>query len=120
MYFKVKRLLKSFVYASRGLIQVIRREQNFRLELTAAALVILGGWYYHFRPGEWAVAILTIGFVLLMEVVNSLVELLSDLLKPKLDHYVKAVKDVGAAAVLLAAVVAVTVGWCLFSPHWFN
>lgn len=112
-----KRLGKSFVYASRGFSRVYRREQNFRLELIIGAAVLFLGAILKVTAGDFALLALTIGFVLLMEIVNSLVEMLSDLLKPKLDHYVKAVKDIGAAAVMTASLTAIIVGLLIFGKY---
>ncbi|MEI6378891.1 MAG: diacylglycerol kinase [Candidatus Falkowbacteria bacterium] len=111
------RLKKSFVYAARGLSRIFREEQNFRLELAVGLIVLLLAWLMKVSSSDKAILTLTIGFVLLMEIVNSLVELMSDLLKPKLDVYVRAIKDVGAAAVLLAALTAVLIGVFIFSHY---
>ncbi|NCN25891.1 diacylglycerol kinase [Candidatus Falkowbacteria bacterium CG10_big_fil_rev_8_21_14_0_10_37_14] len=112
-----KRIGKSFNYAVKGFVLVWRREQNLRLETFFGILVLIVAWYLKIKATEIAILILTIGFVLLMEMVNSLVEFMSDLLKPKLDHYVKNIKDVGAAVVLLAAIIATVVGLFIFVPY---
>lgn len=111
------RLRKSFVYAVRGLSRVYHEEQNFRIELAVGIIVMLAGLWLGVKPWEMAILSLTIGFVLLMEIVNSLVELMSDLLKPKLSVYVRGIKDVGAAAVLLASLVSLAVGYFIFRPY---
>ena len=115
--FSLPRLKKSFVYASRGLARVYREEQNFRLELVVGLVVLLVAWGLGVSSWEKAILALTIGFVLLMEIVNSLVELMSDLLKPKLNVYVRAIKDLGAAAVLMSALTSVLVGVLIFSRY---
>ena len=112
-----KRLRKSFHYAHRGLRQVIKEEQNFALELSIAIVVIILAALSKFRAVEWAVLVLTICLVLLTEVFNSAMERVSDLLKPRLDIYVKEIKDIMAAAVFLAAGLSVIVGLILFLPH---
>ena len=113
------RLKKSFVYAYRGLSRVYREEQNFRLEIAVGVLVMVIALILGLSAVEMSILALTIGFVLLMEIVNSLMELMSDLLKPKLNVYVHAIKDIGAAAVLLASTVAVLVGLLIFGRHLF-
>lgn len=116
---RLTRLLKSFVYAGRGLFKIFREEQNFRLEIIAAllvgALAVLVGvsWL------EAAILVLACGLVLVMEIVNSAVEAISDSLKPRLDNYVKRIKDIVAAGVLVAALVAVLVGGLIFSRYFF-
>ncbi|MFH0951214.1 MAG: diacylglycerol kinase family protein [bacterium] len=115
---RFRRLFKSFIYASRGLWQVIKEEQNFKIELLVTLVVIVLAWWSDFNYLEWAVLALAIGVVLLMEVVNSVVELISDVLRPKLDHYIKTIKDMVATAVMLASLLAIVVGLILFGHHW--
>jgi len=112
-----KRLKKSFHYAHRGLRRVIKEEQNFALELSIAIVIIILAILSKFKAVEWAVLVLTISLVLLTEIFNSAVERVSDLLKPRLDIYVKEIKDIMAGAVFLAASTAVVVGVFLFGPR---
>ena len=112
-----KRLRKSFHYAHRGLRRVIKEEQNFALELSIAIVIIILAILSKFKAVEWAVLVLTISLVLLTEIFNSAVERVSDLLKPRLDIYVKEIKDIMAGAVFLVASTAVVVGVFLFGPR---
>ena len=112
-----KRLKKSFHYAHRGLERVIKEEQNFALELSIAIVIIILAILSKFKAVEWAVLVLTISLVLLTEIFNSVVERVSDLLKPRLDIYVKEIKDIMAGAVFLVASTAVVVGIFLFGPR---
>ena len=112
-----KRLKKSFHYAHRGLERVIKEEQNFALELSIAIVIIILAILSKFKAVEWAVLVLTISLVLLTEIFNSAVERVSDLLKPRLDIYVKEIKDIMAGAVFLVASTAVVVGVFLFGPR---
>lgn len=112
-----RRLLKSFRYARHGLWRVAKEEQNFAMELIIGISAIILAILLKFALLEWAILSLTIGFVLIAELLNSAVERISDLLKPRLDIYVKEIKDIMAAAVFLAAGLAIIVGLILFLPH---
>ena len=112
-----RRLLKSFRYARHGLWRVAKEEQNFAMELIIGISAIILAILLKFALLEWAILSLTIGFVLIAELLNSAVERISDLLKPRLDIYVKEIKDIMAAAVFLAAGLSVIVGLILFLPH---
>ena len=114
---KIRRLIKSFIYASHGLRGVFKHEYNFRVELLVALLAIGLAWWLDFNYLEWVLLLLVCGLVLLMEVMNSVVEMVSDALKPKLDTYVKQVKDMAAAAVFLSSALAIIVGLILFGYH---
>ncbi len=116
----VKRLFKSFFYAGRGLAKVWRDEQNFRLETVAAAIVVGAGIFWHIRARDWALLFAMISLVLLCEIANSAAEIMSDVLKPRMNHYVGQIKDLMAAAVLLASITALAVGLAIFWPYWFG
>jgi diacylglycerol kinase len=112
-----KRLFKSFGYAGKGLAKTWREEQNLHIH-TLAGLVAIGfGVYFQIDRLEWLILVITILLVLLMEIVNSAVERVTDVLKPRIHGYVKEIKDIMAAAVLLASLGAVIVGLLIFGPR---
>lgn len=117
---RFKRLFKSFTYAFRGLVKTFREEQNLRIQLFFAALVILLGWYLGINKIEWCIIILAIGLVVLAEIINTAVELVTDVLKPRIDDYVKIIKDITAAAVMMSSVIAVIIGLIIFVPYLLN
>jgi len=114
---RAKRLLKSFTYAFRGLGKTLWEEQNLQIQSLAGLVVIILGWYFKIENWKWLILILVIGLVILMELVNSAVERITDVLKPRLDSYVKEIKDIMAAAVMLASIIAVIVGLIIFLPY---
>lgn len=115
----VKRLTQSFTYAGRGLYQTWCNEMNFRIEVTVTIIVLLLGWWLDFDTTKMVILILTCGFVLALEVVNTMIERISDLLKPRLDHYVRQIKDLSSGAVLIAAGTAIGVAlFLLVPPLW--
>ena len=117
---KIKRLAKSFLYAIRGLIKTFKEEQNFQIHIFAAIIVVLAGWYFNVNKYEWIILVLIIGLVMLMEIANSAVERITDVLKPRMNNYVKEIKDITAAGVLVASVVAVIAGLIIFWPYVFG
>ena len=114
---KIKRLFKSFRYAFKGLYKVWHEEQNFQIQSIVAILVVLVGWYFRIKNFEWLILILTMSLPMLMEVLNSAVERVADILKPRIDTYVKEIKDIMAAAVMLASVFSVIIGLIIFIPY---
>jgi len=117
---KIKRLYKSFTYAFRGLGKTLKEEQNLQIQSIAGLVVIILGWYFRIEVEEWLILILVIGLVILMEIINSAIERITDVLKPRLDSYVKEIKDIMAAAVMLASVIAIIVGLIIFIPYFIN
>jgi diacylglycerol kinase len=68
-------------------------------------------------PSELALIVLTIGFVLITECVNTALETLCDLVQPSFHPLVKRAKDVTAGAVLIGALASVGVALLLFGPR---
>jgi diacylglycerol kinase len=117
---KIKRLVKSFLYAFKGLIKTFKEEQNFKIHIFATIVVILFAWYLKVSKSEWMALTIVIGLVVLMEIINSAIERITDVLKPRIDSYVKEIKDITAAGVLIAAIVAIAVGLIIFLPYLFG
>lgn len=115
----IRRLLQSFTYAGRGLKQTWKSELNFQIESVVGLVVLLLAWWLEIGLVKFVILVITCGLVLVLEVVNTMIERISDLLKPRLDHYVRQIKDLSSAAVLVAAVTAVLVGLCFLAvPLW--
>ncbi len=113
----LRRLLKSFADATRGLKYVFKSEQNFRIQALLGFLVFIAAAYFPLRSWEVILLILLVLLVLLVEILNTAFEHFSDLLKPRLHHYVYVVKDIMAGAVLLTSLVALVVGAIIFYPY---
>ncbi|PJE53032.1 MAG: diacylglycerol kinase [Parcubacteria group bacterium CG11_big_fil_rev_8_21_14_0_20_48_46] len=111
------RFYTSFRHAWHGLVFVVKEERNFRFHLAAAAIALLFAHILRFVFWEYALLLVVVGLVLLMEIINTVCEKIIDMTKPRLHFYAGMVKDMMAAAVLIAAVVALAVGWWLFWPH---
>lgn len=106
--------LNKFKYAWRGLVYVARRENSFRLQLILMLVVVILAWYFKITAFAWALLIIVIGLVLALEIFNTVLERLLDLVEPRLSLHVAFLKDLLAAAVLLASLAAVVVGFIIF------
>ena len=115
--FKISRFIKSFKYALRGLKLVFKEEQSFRVQIFAALIIFCLAIYFNLRNSEIIVLVLVVGSVLVIEVLNSILERLVDALKPRIHPYVKVIKDMMAATVLLASITALIIGCLIFSEY---
>lgn len=113
-------LLKSLKHAGRGLKFVFKSELNFRIQTLAAAVAIILAFVFPLLRWERILIFLLIILVLLMEILNTAVEYLNDLLKPRLHHYVGVVKDIMAGAVLLVSLSALGIGLYIFLPYFLK
>lgn len=115
--FSLRRFFRSVRHAVRGIFSVYRTEQNFRIQCFGA---LIANTLAMILPLSWEnrlIILIVSASVLVLELVNSAVERLLDLLKPRLNEYAGEVKDVMAGAVLVASLCAVVVGVCIFWPY---
>lgn len=114
-----KRLVKSFHFAGKGLKKVWQTEKNFRIHSLVALLVIILAVYIGVQSFDYLILLIVIALVLILEILNSSLERLVDMLSPSTHHFVKEIKDMLAAAVLLSAILSVVVGVVIFWPYLF-
>jgi undecaprenol kinase len=114
----IKRLFKSFHHAFRGLKYVIKNEQNFQLEILIGIFIFILMLIFDIRDWQKVALFLVIFSVLAMELVNTIMERVVDILKPRVHPYAQLIKDIMAAAVLLASVGAVVIGAIIFYPYF--
>ena len=85
---------------------------------TAAALAVLcAGFYFEVETWEWMALLGCIAMVISLELVNSALEYLTDMVQPEFDPRAGKVKDVAAGAVLFAAVIAAVIGAWIFGSY---
>ncbi len=113
----IKKLEKSFSYAFRGLVFVLRHEQNFRIQLFVGFLALVAAFFFHISLNQFLILLCMICVVLILECVNTAIEKVSDIVKPRLSEQVKIVKDIMAGAVLLASAFSLLIGICIFLPY---
>lgn len=116
----VKNLFNSFSAAFTGLKFAFKHEQNFRLQIAISVLVLMAAAYFSLKIWEIILVILLLVAVLTMELLNTALEYFTDLLKPRLHHYVSVIKDIMAAAVLITSLGALVIGLIIFIPHFIG
>ncbi len=107
---------KSFGFASEGIKAAFKNEPNFRIHTAIAVVTVLMGLFFHFAAVEWVLLILTISYVMIFELINTAIEEIVDKVSPNFSQSAKLIKDISAAAVLIAAVSAALTGLLLFLP----
>jgi diacylglycerol kinase len=107
---------RSFRYAFSGWWFVIRTQKNAWIHAVISVLVILIALWLRLATHDIAVLILTIAVVWTAEFLNTALEAVVDLASPQIHPLAKVGKDVGAAAVLIAALAAILIGLLLMGP----
>lgn len=113
----MKRWIRKFQLAVRGVASGIRGEDSFAVHLPAAALALgLAAWL-QVTLVEWALLSLAIGLVLSLELANSALESLAKGLTSEQNRAVERSLDMAAGAVLVASAAALAVGFLVFGPR---
>ena len=113
MFFNIKRFFKSLKCAGRGLISVYKTEQNFRFQIIIALIIIALMLVLGVTRKEAVLLILMIAFVLVMELINSVFEKITDMMKPRIHVYAQLSKDIMSGAVLITSLVSLVIGLIL-------
>jgi diacylglycerol kinase (ATP) len=116
-FFNLQRRLLSFKYAAKGFKWAFSTQPNIWIHSFASILVIIAGWYFHITRIEWILVIFCIMAVFAMELVNTAIEWLVDSIYKERHEMAGKIKDVAAAAVLITALGAATVGVIIFYPY---
>ncbi len=116
--FSFGKRLKSFGYALDGLVVFFATQVNAWLHLLAVIGVVIMGWLFDVSNIEWCFLVAAIGLVFVAEILNTSIEFLVN--KVSLDHDELAgkVKDLAAAAVLIASIIALIIGLIIFIPKF--
>ena len=112
-----KSRLKAFEHAFSGWWFVIRTQRNAWIHMIVSIVVILMSFILHLNASSWALILLAIALVWIAEFLNTALEAVVDLASNHQQHELARVgKDVGAAAVLIAAFTSVIIGLLILGP----
>lgn len=110
-------LLSSFSYAIEGIRTAIKQERNIRIHLSISLIVIIFGFLFSITRIEWIFILLTIGGMISLEIINTAIERLVDLVTLDFHPLAKQAKDLAAGAVFSFAIISVIVGIIIFGPY---
>lgn len=110
------KLTSSFRNAFRGLSDSVKKESNLKIHLCMGVLAIILGLVLGLTTIEWAVLVLAITMIFILELVNTALETLVDMVSPEIRESARIAKDVAAGSVLLGAMASVIIGALLFLP----
>ena len=113
-----RRHAKSFKYAAEGILFVAISQANFRVHLVSGLLVTILGLLLGITKAEWLIVIFLITFVLVLEMINTIFEVVVDHLWQEEHPRAKIIKDVAAGAVLVSSIGALIIGLIIFLPYF--
>ena len=111
------KLVRSFGHAFRGVKELLKTEQNAKLHFSITLLVFVISVAFHINHLEAAILFVAVILGFALEIINTAVEKMLDLLHPDSHETVKRVKDALAGSVLIAATIATVVAILIFYPY---
>ena len=110
-------LFKSFKYAFSGISYVLKTSRNFKIQLIFAVTSLIIGFLLQISQSNYVILIATIMSVLILEILNTSIESVVDLVvKKEFSSLAKISKDTSAGAVLLASINSVIIAVYIFVP----
>jgi undecaprenol kinase len=110
------KLLKSFSHALSGISLTVIQERNMRIHVFVAVMVIAASFWFSLNPLEWLFVLLCIGGMFALEMMNTAIEKVVNLVTMELHPLAKQAKDIAAGAVFIYAILSVVVGLIIFLP----
>lgn len=110
-------LARSFLFALEGLIYVIKNERNIKIHFTLAVIIMGVSYWFQITKLEWIILFLLIGGMIVIEIINTAIENVVDLVTNEYHPLAKIAKDVAAAAALVYAVMSLLIGIILYTPY---
>ena len=114
--FSVLKRMLSFKFAFQGIKLLFKEEHNSWIHLCFTILAVALAVWLKISLLEWVLVIFCIGFVFVIEIINTAIENICDFISPEKNSMIKRIKDLSAAAVLFSAVTSLIVGILIFLP----
>ena len=116
----IRKCINSFCYAFKGLKLLVGSQNNARVHLLATVVALNAGFFLNILKTEWLWLLLAIALVWITEAVNTATEKLVDIISPEYNAKAGQVKDLAAAAVIIAGLFAFITGLILFTPYIYT
>ncbi len=108
---------RKFYYAFKGIFSSLREEKSMIVHVIISLLVIVFSFGIKISISSWPIIVLVIGLVISLELINTAIENLVDMVSFKYNINARKVKDISAAATLIVSIVAITIALLIFVPR---
>lgn len=108
---------KSFSHAGRGVYIFIKTTHNSWIQILFSVILIGLGIFFRITNIEWAILIISSMILIIVEAINTAIEIDIDLTSPTYHPYAKDTKDVAAGAVLITSIMTLSVSLIILLPY---
>lgn len=113
----MKSFLKSFSYAFKGIAHSLK-QRNMKIIFTSAILTVLAALFLKVNSNDWCILLICIGLVMSLEMINSAIEGIVDLVSPQQNEKAGQIKDMAAGAVLVASIISFIIGIIILGKYF--
>jgi diacylglycerol kinase len=113
----MREFFQSFIYAIKGVWVAIYDQRNLKVQFVVACIVIGAGFYFSITSVEWCIILICIALVTGLELINTAMENMVDLVTRERNPLAGRIKDIAAGAVLAVSVITVIVGLIIFRKY---
>jgi undecaprenol kinase/diacylglycerol kinase (ATP) len=112
--------LKSFVFAFQGVLHLLKKERNFRIQFLVFIITLILSLLLKISKIEWLAILICSMLVLSLEGINTSIERLCDEQEINFNPKIKIIKDVAAGSVFIASIFSTIIGFLIFLPYLYK
>ncbi|MDY0343373.1 MAG: diacylglycerol kinase family protein [Lentimicrobium sp.] len=116
----LNKLFGAFKPAFKGIGIAFKSERNLRFHSIAIGCVIIFSFVFYISVIEWLIILVFFALVIALELINTAIEKLCNVIQPEKDERIRIIKDISAGAVLWVAIMALIAGLLIFIPKIFS
>ncbi len=113
----MKLFIAGFNYAISGVVHGLKTQRNMQFHIISAIIVLIFSFLLRLERPELLAISFAIALVIIAEMLNTSIETVVNMITPNHREHAKIAKDIGAGAVLIAAINAIIVGYAVIYNH---
>jgi len=111
--------IKPFSYAFKGLVYSLK-QRNMKIIFACAIFTILAALFLKVSSNDWCILLICIGLVMALEMLNTAIEGIVDLISPDYNEKAGKIKDLAAGSVLIASLISLIIGVIILGKYFLN
>lgn len=115
-----RRFLNSWKFSIQGLTYAYKYEQSMLIHFVATISAVILGMLLRISAMEWLLIFLSLGVVLAMELINTAIEAVVDMVTLEIHPLAKIAKDCGSAATFVVSILTAVVSLAIYVPRFIE
>ena len=116
----IKGILYNFVFSWQGLVYAYKHEKSMWIHAVLSIITVIMGLFLHLRGIEWLIIMIVLGAILSIELLNTGIESVVDMVTHDYHELAKVAKDTGSAATFVASLIGVATILSIYIPKFID